>query len=204
MLRVFIQARMSSRRFPGKVLAPFRGKPVVDHVLARISSAVPRDRIVLATSTEPSDDPLALHVERRGVAVFRGPLDDVVSRFQLCLEAFPCAWFARISADSPLMDGSLVTTLAAHTESAEHDLVTNVFPRSFPKGQSVEILRADTFRSLAPETLTPEEREHVTKVYYDHPERFRIVNVPAEGPSRAALNLCIDTLEDLARLEGAP
>jgi spore coat polysaccharide biosynthesis protein SpsF len=102
MMRVFVQARMTSRRFPGKVLAPFRGRPVVSHVLERVASAVSRDRIVLATSREPSDDPLALFVEREGFAVFRGP-SMTWSRFQRCLEAFPCAWFARISTDSPAL-----------------------------------------------------------------------------------------------------
>ena len=98
--RVFVQARMSSVRFPGKVLAPFRGRPIIDHVLSRIAQAVPSDRTIVATSTEPSDDPLAAYLNGSGVSVFRGPLDDVLLRFQMCLEQFPCRWMVRVSADS--------------------------------------------------------------------------------------------------------
>lgn len=203
MIRAFIQARMSSRRFPGKVLAPFRGRPLLEHVISRTASALPKERIVVATSDEPTDEPLALYAARCGVSVFRGPLDDVVLRFQRCLAAFPCEWFFRISADSPLLDGSVVARLEREVRD-DLDLVTNVFPRSYPKGQSVELIRARTFAALDPASLTPEEREHATKVFYDHPDRYRIRNVPREGPSRAGENLCVDVLADLERLEASP
>ncbi|MGE0447591.1 MAG: hypothetical protein AB7P99_20375, partial [Vicinamibacterales bacterium] len=58
MLRAFIQARMSSKRFPGKVLAPLTGTPLLGHVVERVSRVVPRDRIVIATSSHTADDPI--------------------------------------------------------------------------------------------------------------------------------------------------
>ena len=67
--RVFVQARMSSRRFPGKVLAPFAGRPLIDHVLEQVAKALPRKRIVVATSTEPSDDPLVAYLRECGVKI---------------------------------------------------------------------------------------------------------------------------------------
>jgi spore coat polysaccharide biosynthesis protein SpsF (cytidylyltransferase family) len=81
------------------------------------------------------------------------------------------------------------------------DLVTNVFPRTFPKGHSVELLNAGSFARLDSVLLSAEEQEHLTKVYYNHPERFRIVNVSSGDPALAAMNYCVDTLEDLRRLE---
>ena len=107
-LAVFVQARMSSRRFPGKVLAPFRGKPILDHVVDAARRGVPDVPVVVATSRETSDDPVAHHMAARGVACFRGELDDVVRRFTACLAEHPCAFVVRICADSPLVDERVV------------------------------------------------------------------------------------------------
>jgi spore coat polysaccharide biosynthesis protein SpsF len=199
-LRAIIQARMSSRRFPGKVLAPLAGKPLLDHLVDRVKRAIPPDRIVIATSADPSDDPLETHLSDLGLSVFRGSLEDVFGRFQGCLRQFPCDWFFRICADSPLYDDRLLMLLESRVGPGV-DLVTNVFPRSFPRGHSVELLRAETFGRLDPAGLTAEEKEHVTKYYYNHPDRFRIVNVESGKPELSGVNYCVDTPEDLARLE---
>lgn len=197
-VKAFIQARMSSRRFPGKVLAPFQGRPLIRHVVERVARALPAQDVIVATSTHPSDDPLACYLQDKGIICFRGPLDDVVARFQACLQAHPCDRFFRISADSPLIDPALVGRLMEEA-AGDEDLVTNVFPRTFPPGQSLELIRSATFSRLEAEELSPEQREHVTLVFYDHPERYTIRNVRAPGPSGEAA--VVDTVEDLQRLE---
>lgn len=188
---------MSSSRFPGKVLAPLGGRPVIDHVLDRVTSVL---GAVVATSDDRSDDPLAEHVGRRGIPVFRGSLLDVFERFRRCLAAFPCAWFVRVCADSPRIDPDLLRRATACADR-DLDLVTNVFPRTFPRGCSVEMVRAETFSRLVP--ATADQREHVTKIFYDHPDRYRILNFESDDATQASVNLCVDTPEDLRRLERA-
>lgn len=200
--RAFIQARISSTRFPGKVLAPFRGRTVLGHVVDRCAAVVGLDRVVVATSTDPSDDAVAAHVRERGAAVFRGPLDDVFGRLRACLLAHPADWFFRISADSPLVDPDILKAMLPLAVPGR-DMVTNVFPRSFPKGQSAELLRAAAFLSVDPAVLTASQREHVTTAFYDHPERYRIVNVESGRRDWPGAPLVVDTPEDLARLEAA-
>ncbi len=107
-IRAFVQARMRSSRFPGKVLAPFRGEPIVRHVLRAVATAIPPEAIVLVTSADPSDDPLACYVARLGFSVWRGPLDDVFERFCEAARAFPSEWILRVSADSPLLDAGIL------------------------------------------------------------------------------------------------
>ena len=204
---VFVQARMTSERFPGKVLAPFHGRPLLGYLLDHIGSAIGRQQIIVATSSHPSDDPLDAYARQFGVRVFRGDLDSVVKRFQDCLAEHPCDWFFRVCADSPLTDLDLLREMNRHAavEHVEHvepvDLVTNVFPRTYPKGQSLELLRAATFAALDEGALLPAEREHVTKVYYDHPDRYRIVNLRSANPLLASVSLAIDTIDDLRRVE---
>src|SRR5262249_60397094 len=76
-----IQARMSSSRFPGKMLAPVHGMPLVEFVCRRVALAKHVDSIVVATSDGPDDDQLTETVKRAGFRVFRGSLGDVLGRF---------------------------------------------------------------------------------------------------------------------------
>ena len=199
-VRAFVQARMSSRRFPGKVLAPFRGAPLVRHVVCAVEQALPSVPVTVLTSTDPTDDPLAAYLERVGVAVFRGSLDDVVERFRDGLRAFPCGWVLRICADSPLLDGGVLRAVVARADEA-CDVVTTIFPRTFPAGYNAELIRGRALESLDPSALTAEEREHVTPFFYRHAERFRIINLTSGEPRLAELKLTVDSVEDLWRLE---
>ena len=198
--RVFVQARMSSRRFPGKMLAPLAGRPMVDWVLERIAQSVGRERLVLATSVDPTDLPLALYAQHMGYQVFRGGLDNVFARFQDCADRHPADWIVRISGDSPLLDAGLIAMLLAYCQSGL-DLVSNVAERTFPSGQSVEIINAETLKSIDAGSLGPQEIEHVTQVFYRNPERYRIRNVAATDPHWRTASFVVDTLDDLIRLE---
>ena len=192
---------MSSSRFPGKVLAPMNGKSVIAHVISRLTCAIPVDQITVATSEHESDDPLACYVRELGVAVYRGSVDNVFGRFRTCLEEWPCDWIVRVSADSPLIDARILSTLLAYADRTDLDLVTNVYPRTFPKGHSFEMLKSATFAQIDPHRLSPGNKEHVTTVYYDHPGKFKILNIDSGDPTLAQTNYCVDTIEDLRRLE---
>jgi spore coat polysaccharide biosynthesis protein SpsF len=196
----FIQARMSSRRFPGKVLARLDGIPVLARVVDRVSKAVPKDCIVVTTSTDRADDALAEAAASLGVSVHRGPLNNVMRRFQLCLAQYPCDWFFRVCADSPLLDPGLLLYALRFSGRKDVDLVTNVFPRTFPRGQSVEMIRSAALAKIDAEQLSPDEQEHVTKHFYSHPEQFRILNCQS-ATDLSGQSFTVDTPEDLARLE---
>src|SRR5437879_4590 len=124
---------MSSRRFPGKVLAPFRGRPIIWQVTRAVTQALPQTRLVVLTSNQTSDDPLAAYLSSEKIPVFRGPLDDVYERFRRGLQENPCDLVLRICADSPLLDGYLLRAVAARAERGDVDIVSTTFPkRTFP------------------------------------------------------------------------
>ena len=200
-IKAFIQARMSSKRLPGKVMLPLHGELVISRVLTQVEKAVPKQDIVVATSTDQSDDSLVSYLLDRNTNVFRGPLDNVFARFQNCLKEYPCDWFFRVCADSPLLNPAVLTYFLHLVDTTEADIITTLFPRSFPAGQSVELVRARTFRTLMTDKLSAEEQEHLTKAYYANPHRFRIKNVSSGNASLAEINYCVDTAEDMARLE---
>jgi spore coat polysaccharide biosynthesis protein SpsF len=189
---------MSSRRFPGKMLAPFRGEPLIRSVVRAVATALPDIPIVVATSVDPSDDPLVTYVASLGLPVFRGALDHVFDRFLACADAFPCRFILRVNGDSPLLGPRMLRAVAA--ESPEVDLVTTIFPRTFPRGQNAELLRVETMRAIDRSTLTAEDQEHVTPFFYRNATRFRIRNIESADPRLAECSVAVDTVDDLRRL----
>jgi spore coat polysaccharide biosynthesis protein SpsF len=100
-----LQARMSSSRLPGKVLASLAGAPMILRQIERLRRARRLERIVIATSVRADDDSLAETVAAAGVLVHRGDLDDVLGRFIGAMDAFgPVETLVRLTADCPLAD----------------------------------------------------------------------------------------------------
>jgi spore coat polysaccharide biosynthesis protein SpsF len=192
---------MSSRRLPGKVLRPLAGKPTLQYLLERLAHCGEVDRVIVATSSEPSDDPVAAFCEATGALVHRGPLDDVAARFGEVADRFELDAFVRVTADSPLLDQALVDRGAALYRDGEFDVVTNVYPRStFPSGQSLEVVRAQAFRHALAKMDDPYEHEHVTPYFYRRPDEFRIHNFVADEDD-SSLDVSLDTAADARLIE---
>lgn len=195
-LVVIIQARMSSQRLPGKVMRQVEGRPLIGHLLNRLEARLPAE-VVLATSDDPSDTPLAEYCAALGVPVHRGPLDDVAARFLKVLDAVPAAGFVRICGDSPLMDPMVVKLAMDLFRMGDADLVSNTYPRrSFPVGQSVEVVSAAAFRQAYHRFSQPGHFEHITSYFYANPSEFRLTGF-ANDEDCSTLSLAVDTPEDL-------
>lgn len=189
-----IQARMSSSRLPGKVLKPLGGRPLLERMIQRVTRANHLGGIVVATSDQAADDAIVEFCRARGISYVRGPLEDVAQRFLLTMETVPADAYARLCADSPLMDPAVVDAVVEAYERAMPDLATNVYPRTFPAGLSVEVINPSTFRRAIARFHTEEQREHVTRFFYEHAEEFDIVNVANPNP-RPSMDLSVNTEE---------
>jgi spore coat polysaccharide biosynthesis protein SpsF len=196
MVLAILQARTSSHRLPGKVLSPILGTPLILRALDRIGRAQRIDRIVLATSTEASDDVLAVAVADAGYAVHRGPLDDVLSRFLQVIDAQDDETIVRLTGDNALSDPAVIDrVIAAHLASGA-DYTANVLERSYPRGLDVEVFRADALRRVDRLVVDQQEREHVTLGIYRRPELFTLHSV-TQSPDRSDLRWTVDYPEDL-------
>lgn len=190
-----IQARYSSQRLPGKVLREVDGKPLLGYLLERLRRCREIAQTVIATSTDASDDAIARYCEAHDTRLYRGPLEDVLGRFVEVAESLDESALVRISGDSPLMDPAIVDRAVSLYGAGGADLVTNVQVRSFPKGQSVEVIAVDALRRAAAQTDDHEDREHVTRYFYRRPEQFRIRNFKRERDA-ADIQLSVDSPED--------
>ena len=193
-----LQARMSSRRLPGKVLADLQGAPMILRQIERLRRAPSLGRIVVATSTEASDDPLAACLEAAGVAVYRGDLDDVLGRFAGALARFgPAEHVVRLTADCPLADPEVIeATLALRRESGADYASSTAAGRTFAKGLDVEVMTTACLLTAAAEASTPYDREHVTPYIYNHPQRFSVVGL-TQAADEGEVRWTVDLPEDL-------
>jgi spore coat polysaccharide biosynthesis protein SpsF len=191
-----IQARMGSERMPGKVLHRVAGKPMLKYLLERLDHCTSLDAKVIATSSEESDTPLEHFCREWGIACFRGDHLNVARRFQQVLDVYRFDAFVRINGDSPLLDQTLVDRAVTLFRETGAEVATNVLQRTFPRGFSVEVVQADAYRRGQALMREPEDFEHVTRVFYHNPHRFRIVDFRSVPP-RGELHLAVDTPEHM-------
>jgi spore coat polysaccharide biosynthesis protein SpsF len=197
---VTIQARLSSQRLPGKILRSLRGRPMLDYLLEGLAAARRVDGIVIATSDDSGDDETAAFAATRGIDCHRGSLEHVARRLLAAGESARADAIVRISGDSPLLDPAIVDRAVELFAIGGADIVSNVRPRSFPKGQSVEVIALPALARAVAQMTLPDEREHVTPFLYAHPELFPLRAFGAEHP-RPEVQLSVDTPEDFARCE---
>jgi spore coat polysaccharide biosynthesis protein SpsF (cytidylyltransferase family) len=191
-----VQARMSSTRLPGKTLADVDGEPLLALLLGRLAHARRLGRIVVATSTDALDDPIAQLAETLGAGVSRGPREDVLQRFLIAIGDREGA-IVRITGDCPLIDPSLVDDMVERFLSSPGcAYASNIEPRTFPDGLDVEVIDASALRTIARESLGAYDREHVTSAIRAQPERFSRIAATA-AHDLGELRWTVDESEDL-------
>ena len=192
-----LQARVSSTRLPGKVLAPILGEPMIARQVERIGRSSRIDDLVIATSSDPSDDPLAAWAEAEGITVYRGSLDDVLGRFVGVIAAYAPDTVVRLTADCPLASPSVIDAVIDHFTASDVDYCSNTLTPTFPDGLDVEVVRARVLTEIAEISTDPAEREHVTLGVYRRPEQFTLANY-AGDTDLSKLRWTVDTADDLA------
>ena len=164
MRAAIIQARMGSSRLPGKAMMEIGGIPSVWQVVARVKECSSIDMVIVAIPDTQDNDVLDEYLHGMGVSVFRGPEDDVLTRYYDCASIWGLHWIARITADCPLIDPTIIdgmmdlTAIYDHTEAI---YIHNIKPRTYPDGLDVEIFSYRALHQAYHRTDDPWDREHV-------------------------------------------
>lgn len=174
-----VQARMGSTRFPNKVMRAINGVPMIELLLHRLSKAKQVDQIILATSIDPRNKPLAEHVRGLGYEVFQGSENDVLERFYQAAKPYQPDTVVRITGDCPLIDPDLVDQIIAAYETQKVDYVTNTLPPTYPDGLDIEVFSFFSLELAAQKATKSDEREHVTP-FIRKSGLFRASNVANE------------------------
>lgn len=196
-----IQARMGSKRLPGKSLADLAGKPLLWQVLQRVKRCRKIDEIVLATTTKKEDDVLAKLAKECGVSVFRGSENDLVDRYYQAAKKFKADIVVRICADNPCLEPAEIDRIIEFHKKGESDFSTNTadFEGSgYPDGLGAEVFNFTTLEGLWRVTKDPRHREHVHSYFYDNIDKYVLKTIPCPPEfRRPELKLDVNTEEEL-------
>lgn len=192
---VIIQARTSSKRFKNKILYRVYGKPLIQHVIEKIKKSK-KVKIIVSTSINKDDDKLVRFLIKKKINYYRGSLKNVAMRLYKTAVKEKQNFFLRISGDSPLIDYRIIDKIInIHEKNKNYDLITNIFPRTFPSGLSVEIIKTNTLgKSL--KLFSKLDKEHVTRYFYRKSSEFKIKNFRNKKINNFK-KLSIDTLKEL-------
>ena len=157
-----VQARMGSTRLPNKVMKPIGGVPMIEVLLTRLACAKEVNEIMVATSADPRNQPLADHVNALGYKCYRGSEDDVLDRYVQAAQLANADILVRITGDCPLVDPALVDEVIRRFKAANVDYYTNTAPPTFPDGLDIEVFTLAALEKAAQETSQPFDHEHVT------------------------------------------
>jgi spore coat polysaccharide biosynthesis protein SpsF len=195
-----VQARMNSSRLPGKVLMPILGRPMLDVQMRRLFSSKKIDDIIIATSDQDSDNPIASFCTKNGYTFYRGELDDVLDRYVNAAEETNADIILRITGDCPLVHWEYIDAMIRVFMYNNLDYASNGY-RTFsdtPDGFDVEIMTREVLNTL---NIFSAEREHPTKALWSRPSFYGDCLRITLPKIFYGNNLSVDTMEDFMRVK---
>ena len=173
------------------------GQPMILRQIERIRQARRIDRLVMATSTQPSDDELVTACQAQGIECARGSLHDVLDRFYQAAQPLGPTCVIRLTGDCPLLDPDVMDDVILFHMAGDFDYTSNALGElTFPNGLDVEVVRFACLERAWREARLPSEREHVMPFFYNHPELFRLGSYRGEV-SLAHMRWTVDEPDDL-------
>jgi len=196
---IIIQCRFSSSRFPGKVLYPLNGLPILVFLIRRLKNANIQGKIVVATTESPEDDIVVSWAEHESVAVVRGETDDVLSRYIKCVKAFPSDFVIRVTADNPLTDPMIINLVIDEMVKGNRDYVSAI--NGFSYGSGVDAFKSTILTLLDKKARNNADREHINAYILDNEHEFHCCHIsPPKELAREDVKVTVDTFEDWQRI----
>jgi len=213
-----IEARMGSKRLPGKVLKSASDAPLLAHMLERVWAAQMVDHIVVATPATADNAPIWTFLKDAPpfIKVASGSEDDVLSRVLKAAHEQCIDVIVELTGDCPIIDPAIIDLCTAyylvdwnvHNQTGAWDYVGNTRPHTWPRGMDVRVFSTHTLekveREVAGDIREAYWREHVSPWMYERTDTpYRCLNLTADSDvTYPDLNLSVDTMEDYRRVKG--
>mgnify|MGYP003706026395 CR=1 FL=1 len=176
-IAIIIYVRLNSKRLPEKALLKVNSMPLLSLIVDRIKkNSKFKFPIIIATSTNNSDNKLAKYCKKNKLTIFRGALSNVFKRTRDCIKKFEIKYFVRVCADRPFFDVFLMDKMIIKILNSKYDIITNQFPRSYPKGLGCEVSKANIFNEKINKKLKKSDKEHIFNYFYRNYKRYEIFN----------------------------
>jgi len=188
---------MGSSRLPGKTVADISGKPLLWHIIERLSFCLTLEKTVVATTDRPEDEVIESLCSSLDIPTFRGSDRDVLDRYYRCAALHGGRIVVRITADDPFKDPVVIDSMVRYmVENPRCDYVSNTIKPTYPEGIDAEVFTSQALEKAWKEAKLPSQREHVTPYIWNNPELFSLKNLEHEV-DLSHLRWTLDYPEDL-------
>ena len=192
-----IEARITSSRLPGKVLMKVMGKPLLYYLIKRIQKSKFINKIIIATTTNASDDILVNFAKKYNLGIYRGPEFDVMKRVIGAAKKYKVQNIVEITSDCPLIDSKIIDMFILNFFKNKVDYIHNAGVRSYPDGMDVNIFKLKSLVKAYNLTKSKKDREHVTFFFRKNKNLFKQINIISdENLYWPELGLTLDQSED--------
>ncbi len=193
---IIIQARMSSKRLPGKVLKTLNQFPVISWLVESAKKVNFNKKIVVATSTDLSDDVLFKWCKKNEVDVYRGDLENVLQRFVDVSNKYKPEIIVRLTADCPFIDPKIIDQLFYLITKNSLDYVSNTLNRTWPDGLDCEIFKRSALLKCHKAVSKKDDFEHVTRYFYNNKNLFKCLSLPFPLGDFSNIRITLDDVKD--------
>ena len=194
---IIILSRMSSKRLPKKALIKINKIPIIDYVIKVAKNVINKEKIILSTSLLSEDDVFEKIAQRNDIKLFRGDLKNVYERFYQTMKKFNLEYAIRLNGDSPLNHHLILKkAIKVFSKNIKADISTNIFPRTFPKGMSTEIISRKLLQNNKNKISDKYDLENITSFFYKNEKKFNIINFVSNKKKWPQYNLSIDNKYD--------
>ena len=201
-----VQARLGSKRLPGKVLKPLLGKPMLQHIMERLQGSKYVTESVIIAPMKDFTDIAAAVPGYKILADGKLKDSDLVGRYWRAAVSFGADIVVRVCADNPCVDIKNIDQLIKfYLDNSANDLLlrTNAgdYPDSkWPKSLGAEIYSYDMLRSLDEACPTP-IREHPHMSYHVAGRVLEPKCPYAWKSTVGPMGFTVDTPEDFLKME---
>lgn len=200
-----IQARMGSKRLPGKVLREIAGKPLLLWQVERLRCSRLIDRIVIATSTSSQDDSIVNFCTNNCIDYYRGSEDDVLSRIANLIDDLDIDLHVECFGDSPLIDPQIIDEFIGFylKNAANIDYLTNTLKTTYPPGMEVSVYSGEVLQKVNSLISADDPlREHVGFNITRFKKLFKLKNLEApKNFNYPDIYLEVDTQDDFTLVQ---
>ena len=194
---IFVQARMSSSRTPGKVAKNILGKPMILRQLERLRDGNKNIDIVCVTSTDPKDNLIEKVCSENNFNCFRGSLDNVLDRYISAAKFYKVENIIRIGGDDPLVDADQISILIKEHEKTKGDFIFTSHRNGWPYGSAAELISVKALQEVSENTSDPLYLEHIIPWFHNNKGEYNYV--PVNSPKhlrRSNYYFTVDYPED--------
>ena len=197
---IIIFARISSKRLYGKAFAKVGDQTILDRIIRKLKIDN-KYKLIVATSKKEEDQQILNYCKKNNIHSFCGSLNNVLKRALECAKYYNLYRFARVCADRPLVNYNLIDKFMKIHRNEGLDLMTNVFPPTFPKGLTTEIISTKSLLNINKLATREFDREHITNFFYRNSKKFKIKNYSYPNGNYSHLSATVDEKKDLKKLD---